>query len=230
MKEENLKDVQKKLKIITNALEKEKQKSKTCLTTLREYENLVREKEDQINDIKTAIIDINEQIRIQQNQEEEKTKSSTVSNLFGSFFSKNMENSKKLENLEEELNNQKEENKKLLDKFCKLKELNSDQKIKFEAIINSQKENLKELNLKNQTSKKQNEIIINTVNHLKNKIKEYENDKMKKEEEIKKMKSLKEIDEIINKNLKNLQDLSKKSFEKDKEIKNIKLKIQEVEK
>ena len=91
--------------------------------TLKDYENLAREKEDQINDIKRAIIDINEQIRIQQNQETEKTMSSKVTNLFGSFFSKNIESSQKLENLEEELNNQKEENKKLVDKFYFLKNL-----------------------------------------------------------------------------------------------------------
>ena len=119
MKQQSLKEVQKKLQIISNALEKEKQKSKTCLKTLKDYENLAREKEDQINDIKRAIIDINEQIRIQQNQETEKTMSSKVTNLFGTFFSKNIESSQKLENLEEELNNQKEENKKLVDKFCK---------------------------------------------------------------------------------------------------------------
>ena len=71
MKQQSLKEVQKKLQIITNALQKEKQKSKTCLKTLKDYENLAREKEDQINDIKRAIIDINEQIRIQQNQETE---------------------------------------------------------------------------------------------------------------------------------------------------------------
>lgn len=230
MKQQSLKEVQKKLQIISNALEKEKQKSKTCLKTLKDYENLAREKEDQINDIKRAIIDINEQIRIQQNQETEKTMSSKVTNLFGSFFSKNIESSQKLENLEEELKNQKEENKKLVDKFCKLKELNSEQRIKFEAIINNQKENLNELIVKNNSTNKQNESIKITVNSLQNKINEYENDKKKKEEEIKNMKSSEEIDKIVLQNLHDLEDLSKKSFEKDKEIKNIKLKIQEVEK
>lgn len=230
MKEQNLKDLQKKLQIITDALQKEKLKSKTCLTTLKEYEKLTREKEDQINDIKKAILDINTQMKIQQNQEIESNISSKVSNLFGSIFSKKVENSQQLENLEEELKLLKEENMKLNDKYIKLKELNSEQRIKFEAIINNQKENLNELIVKNNSTNKQNESIKITVNSLQNKINEYENDKKKKEEEIKNMKSSEEIDKIVLQNLHDLEDLSKKSFEKDKEIKNIKLKIQEVEK
>ncbi len=65
-------------------------------------------------------------MKIEQNQETENNISSKVSNLFGSIFSKKL--NQKLETLEEELKILKEENMKLIDKYTKLKELNSEQR------------------------------------------------------------------------------------------------------
>ena len=80
-------------KKITNnnrCITKWKIKIKTSLTTLKEYVKLASEKEDQINNIKKAISDINTQMKIEQNQEKENNISSKVSNLFGSIFSKKL--------------------------------------------------------------------------------------------------------------------------------------------
>ena len=230
MEEQNLKTVQKKLQIITDALEKEKLKSKTCLTTLKEYEKLTREKEDQINDIKNAILDINTQMKIQQNKEAENNKSSKVSNLFGSIFSKKVENSQKLEILEEELNKLKEENNKLIDKYTKLKELNNEQRNKFEGIINSQKINLDDLNIKKETLEKQNEKIKETIDELKKKINEYENDKKNTEDLITNNKIKEENELLVQQNIDKYQEFEILCSEKNQEIKNLKLKIQNVEK
>ena len=230
MKEQNLKDIQKKLQIITDALQKEKLKSKTCLTTLKEYEKLAREKEDQINDIKKAISDINTQMKIEQNQEIENNISSKVSNLFGSIFSKKVENSQKLETLEEELKILKEENMKLIDKYTKLKELNSEQRNKFEGIINSQKISLEDLNSKKETFEKQNDSVKQSIDKLKAKINECENDKKNKEELITNTKIKDENELLVQKNIDKYQEYEMLCSEKTQEIKNLKLKIHEVEK
>jgi chromosome segregation ATPase len=230
MKEQNLKDLQKKLQIITDALQKEKLKSKTCLTTLKEYEKLTREKEDQINDIKNAILDINTQMKIQQNKEAENNKSSKVSNLFGSIFSKKVENSQQLENLEEELKLLKEENMKLNDKYIKLKELNSEQRNKFEGIINSQKISLEDLNVKKETFEKQNESVKEAIDKLKEKINEFENDKKNKEQLITNTKIKEENELLVQQNIDKYQEFEILCSDKTQEIKNLKLKIQNAEK
>ena len=96
-------------------------------------------------------------MKIEQNQEKENNISSKVSNLFGSIFSKKL--NEKLETLEEELKILKEKNMKLIDKYTKLKELNSEQRNKFEGIINSQKISLEDLNGKKKTFEKQNDSV-----------------------------------------------------------------------
>ena len=207
-----LREVQKKLSIITEAYEKEKIKSKNTLKILKDYEDLTREKEYQINDLQKSIEDLNSKITLALNEQNYKFYSSKVSVFLGNIFQKNIEKNQLIEDLLNELNYVKNGYESLSDKLMKQKELNLENENQFMSIINGQKNSLKKLNEKFSTIEKQNKDIKDSIENLNKRIESIKEEKNQKKKE---MNSTTFMDEI-EKKVKNIND----------EISNVELKIQ----
>ena len=224
-----LREVQKKLSIITEAYEKEKIKSKNTLKILKDYEDLTREKEYQINDLQKSIEDLNSKITLALNEQNYKFYSSKVSVFLGNIFQKNIEKNQLIEDLINELNYVKNGYESLSDKLMKQKELNLENENQFMSIINGQKNSLKKLNEKFSTIEKQNKDIKDSNKNLNKRI---ESIKEKKNQKKKEMNSTTFMDEI-EKKVKNINDeisnVELKIQKKNKEYNNLVVNINEVE-
>ena len=224
-----LREVQKKLSIITEAYEKEKIKSKNTLKILKDYEDLTREKEYQINDLQKSIEDLNSKITLALNEQNYKFYSSKVSVFLGNIFQKNIEKNQLIEDLLNELNYVKNGYESLSDKLMKQKELNLENENQFMSIINGQKNSLKKLNEKFSTIEKQNKDIKDSIENLNKRIESIKKEKNQKKKE---MNSTTFMDEI-EKKVKNINDeisnVELKIQKKNKEYNNLVVNINEVE-
>lgn len=227
--DKKLREVQKKLSIITEAYEKEKIKSKNILKTLKDYEDLTREKEYQINDLQKSIEDLNSKITLTLNEQNYKFYSSKVSVFLGNIFSKNIEKNQLIEDLINELNYVKNEYENLSDKLMKQKELNLENENQFMSIINGQKNSIKKLNDKFNTIEKQNKDIKDSIENLNKRIEKIKEEKNKKNEEMNSTVFMDEIEKKL-KNINNeISDIEIKIKKKNKDYHNLVSNINQVE-
>ena len=227
--DKKLREVQKKLSIITEAYEKEKIKSKNILKTLKDYEDLTREKEYQINDLQKSIEDLNSKITLTLNEQNYKFYSSKVSVFLGNIFSKNIEKNQLIEDLINELNYVKNGYESLSDKLMKQKELNIENENQFMLIINGQKNSLKKLNDKCSSIEKQNKDIKDLIENLNKRIETIKEEKNKKKEEMNSTTFMNEVEKKRKKINDEISDIEAKLQRKNKEYKNLTANIKDVE-
>ena len=212
-----LREVQKKLSIISEAFEKEKAKNKNILQTLKDYEELTNEKEYQINDLQKLIEDIHSKITLVENEKNENIYSNKLTGFIGNFFSKNVENSQKIETLIDEFNYVKQEYENLSDKVIKQKELNIEQENQFMKILNGQKDSFNKIKDKISSLENQNKELKLWLENINKKILNMKEEKEKKKEEIKQDNVLDEVKKLIVKNNEVILDYEKKIKKKQQE-------------
>ena len=143
-----IKDLLKKLQILTNGLEEEKKKAQGYLDRIREYDESLHKKEAEIVDLRKEKFELKSKLTIVKSQQEASAKKND--SVFSSFLSKVITekpvDETKLKKLEEKINLQKSELKNLTQQLMDEKETFDQQKIKFQtqiAIQNQQMSGLK---------------------------------------------------------------------------------------
>lgn len=144
-----IKDLLKKLQILTNGLEEEKKKAQGYLDRIREYDESLHKKEAEIVDLRKEKFELKSKLTIVKSQQEASAKKND--SVFSSFLSKVITekpvDETKLKKLEEKINLQKSELKNLTQQLMDEKETFDQQKIKFQtqiAIQNQQMSGLKQ--------------------------------------------------------------------------------------
>ena len=144
-----IKDLLKKLQILTNGLEEEKKKAQGYLDRIREYDESLHKKEAEIVDLRKEKFELKSKLTIVKSQQEASAKKND--SVFSSFLSKVITekpvDETKLKKLGEKINLQKSELKNLTQQLMDEKETFDQQKIKFQtqiAIQNQQMSGLKQ--------------------------------------------------------------------------------------
>ena len=144
-----IKDLLKKLQILTNGLEEEKKKAQGYLDRIREYDESLHKKEAEIVDLRKEKFELKSKLTIVKSQQEASAKKNE--SVFSSFLNKVITekpvDETKLKKLEEKINLQKSELKNLTQQLMDEKETFDQQKIKFQtqiAIQNQQMSGLKQ--------------------------------------------------------------------------------------
>lgn len=143
-----IKDLLKKLQILTRGLEEEKKKAQGYLDRIREYDESLHKKEAEIVDLRKEKFELKSKLTIVKSQQDNSKKNES---MFSSFLSKVITekpvDEAKLKKLEEKINLQKSEIKNLTQQLMDEKESFDQQKIKFQtqiAIQNQQMAGLKQ--------------------------------------------------------------------------------------
>lgn len=153
-----IKDLLKKLQILTNGLEEEKKKAQGYLDRIREYDESLHKKEAEIVDLRKEKFELKSKLTIVKSQQEASSKKNE--SVFSSFLSKMITekpvDEAKLKKLEEKINLQKSELKNLTQQLMDEKETFDQQKIKFQTQIAIQNQEM--AGLKQELEKAKTEI------------------------------------------------------------------------
>ena len=161
-----IKDLLKKLQILTNGLEEEKKKAQGYLDRIKEYDESLHKKEAEIVDLRKEKFELKSKLTIVKSQQEASSKKNE--SAFSSFLSKMITekpvDETKLKKLEEKINLQKSELKNLTQQLMDEKESFDQQKIKFQTKIAMQNQEMS--GLKQELEKTKSEIkkpVVDTV-------------------------------------------------------------------
>ena len=153
-----IKDLLKKLQILTNGLEEEKKKAQGYLDRIREYDESLHKKEAEIVDLRKEKFELKSKLTIVKSQQEASSKKSE--SMFSSFLSKMVTekpvDEAKLKKLEEKISLQQSEIKNLTQQLMDEKESFDQQKIKFQTKIAMQNQEMS--GLKEELEKAKSEI------------------------------------------------------------------------
>ena len=162
-----IKDLLKKLQILTNGLEEEKKKAQGYLDRIKEYDESLHKKEAEIVDLRKEKFELKSKLTIVKSQQEASSKKNE--SAFSSFLSKMITekpvDETKLKKLEEKINLQKSELKKLTQEMMDEKESFDQQKIKFQTKIAMQNQEMS--GLQKELEKAKSEIKKPVVDTLK---------------------------------------------------------------
>jgi len=153
-----IKDLLKKLQILTNGLEEEKKKAQGYLDRIREYDESLHKKEAEIVDLRKEKFELKSKLTIVKSQQEASSKKSE--SMFSSFLNKMVSekpvDEAKLKKLEEKISLQQSEIKNLTQQLMDEKESFDQQKIKFQTKIAMQNQEMS--GLKEELEKAKSEI------------------------------------------------------------------------
>ena len=162
-----IKDLLKKLQILTNGLEEEKKKAQGYLDRIKEYDESLHKKEAEIVDLRKEKFELKSKLTIVKSQQEASSKKNE--SAFSSFLSKMITekpvDETKLKKLEEKINLQKSELKNLTQQMMDEKESFDQQKIKFQTKIAMQNQEMS--GLQKELEKAKSEIKKPVVDTLK---------------------------------------------------------------
>ena len=178
-----VKDLLVKLQVLTNALLEERNKTKSYLSRLKEYEESLEKKDLEISDLTKEKFDLKSKLTLEKSR---KNSGKRNDKYFGSIFNSKGTENMKVTDLQEKINQQNFEIRDLTQRLMEERESFDQQKIKFQTMLTIQSQQMAELKQKYENS----ENSKNTEKDEKEKLKKEREKEREREREREKEREL----------------------------------------
>ena len=178
-----VKDLLVKLQVLTNALLEERNKTKSYLSRLKEYEESLEKKDLEISDLTKEKFDLKSKLTLEKSR---KNSGKRNDKYFGSIFNSKGTENMKVTDLQEKINQQNFEIRDLTQRLMEEKESFDQQKIKLQTMLTIQSQQMAELKQKYENS----ENSKNTEKDEKEKLKKEREKEREREREREKEREL----------------------------------------
>ena len=175
-----VKDLLVKLQILTNGLLEERNKTKSYLSRLKEYEEALQKKDLEISDLTKEKFELKSKLTLEKTRKSSGKKNDTYFSFFNTKGSNN-----KISELEAKINQLNFEIKNLTSNLMEERESFDQQKIRFQTMLTLQSQQMSEL-------KKKYEDVVNSKNSENSDKKSEKNENEEKKEKEEKEKKEKE--------------------------------------
>lgn len=223
-----IKDLLIKLQILAQGLIEERKKSSNYLEKIKNFEQIIQEKDQSITDLNKEKFDLQAKLSLERSKNGPKKKSGKIGNFVGNFFSDNQNNGK-ITQLEQETNKLKYEKKNLLQSLAEDKEKFEQEQMKLQTSIALQATKITQLEKEKEDLREEIRNLAMQRENVNKMIQDFEDNKYKYDEQYKKFKL--ENDEYIKQatdSLVRLEEKNKECFLKDKQIKELKKEREEL--
>lgn len=226
-----IKDLLIKLQVLRNALVEEKKKTQTYSDKIKEYEETIQKKDNEIVDLSKEKFSLKSKLTMEQKKQ---TSNERQGSILGNLLNKININGKPMDDskqrkYEDALEQQNIEIKSLSQQLMEEKESFDQQKMKFQTEITVQNQKITELTKKNELIEKENSELKNSKDIINSMKQNFESQKAAYEEKFQKYEKEKtELEYKANEVYKRLEEYQKLYNEKDKENNELKKQINEL--
>ena len=182
-----IKDLLIKLQILAQGLIEERKKSSNYLEKIKNFEQIIQEKDQSITDLNKEKFDLQAKLSLERSKNGPKKKSGKIGNFVGNFFSDNQNNGK-ITQLEQETNKLKYEKKNLLQSLAEDKEKFEQEQMKLQTSIALQATKITQLEKEKEDLREEIRNLAMQRENVKKMIQDFEDNKYKYDEQYKKFK------------------------------------------
>ena len=224
-----IKDLLIKLQVLTNALVEERKKSQAYVDRIKEYEESLRKKDDEIVELNKEKVELKSKLSFEKNKQAPASKpDSIIGSLLSKINAKPVDENK-IRKYEEVINQQEFELKNLSQKLQEEKERYDQERMKYETNITVQKQEISELKKKIENFQTDNVELQKTKENVNLMIKNFELEKAVYEEKFARFqKENADLETRANDVQKRLDVFQKINDEKEKENKGLKKQINDL--
>ena len=194
-----VKDLLVKLQILTNGLLEERNKTKSYLDRIKEYEESLAKKDLEISDLTKEKFDLKSKLTLERSKRAGGKKNDTnYVEYFSSFFNAKPPDDSKTRELEEKINQQNYEIKDLTRRLMEEKESFDQQKIKFQTMLALQTQQMTEFKKKydDLEKSKNSDNTQNSEKEKEEKLKEEKEREKEKEREEREREKERELERL----------------------------------
>lgn len=225
--EEQIKDYLTKLSLLTKALVEEKNKSKNYLDKIKEYEQTLQKKDNEIEELNKEKFSLKSKLTLEKSKQTPEKNESIFTSIYNKFTNKPIDK-EKINKLEQTLEQQKINIKELTRNLMEENENYEQNKLKLQTTIQLKNNEIKELGEKIKNMQKDNDQLSNNSNDTDLLLKKFESEKQLYEEKyIKLQKENKQFEEKSLEVSKRLTEYQRMNEDKERINKDLRKKVDE---